>query len=770
MSIKENIKNSVANAVVGKQSLSLRQKNGIDIYDNDNDSVNVQNDVSIKDELVDNSVEEVHFKGKHFDRRVDDGQVAYDRTEVPAGTITGAATYDSSTQKVTYSVTLTYIYSWSYQAINQTTGADTGEIAVTSGNTAESGVLGAAQDGVWNVTFRGYNASGELESTAEATVTVATPVPPAEEVYQSSGFTMKSVNSEIGWLGDMGTPRPITLEAEINGNKYRWAIEMSVIDVDANSSNFAGLRLESTAADSQHQSVDPETGEPFTDGSGMWTTGAILNTALIGRHSYRYGIGTGSGYTYQYFQPTTTYGRDYFARVMDPDDIGWKHHWHEPEFWKLPQLWNEPYTNSYGQERKTAKFGIIYGPMNISDYPATLYNGMTTVRNGIVEDYDNLYTNHSRANWDASSSTIASRVCPVVGFWERVGDDLLITPSTSFAWDDGRLFSLRLGLAGVHNWCALGVPVIDGETGPGTVYDWVKTYYNTPAPPEPPPESYYRYNFGPGRSENFKLQSSGDVIVHNGDQIQIVQTMNAVVPEQLYISGPDAGEVQYPPRPAETFELGVDAIELIFPFTFPDQWGTMIKRGYTIVEIGPNTTQGVTALSGSQASFNGVHRGDIGSNVPHEVNYQISWDLSAGTVTIEGLDNLEMGIRIYRAPVPPGPARSPAFSSWAKLGSDDRYAHHPDVAGSLDYDSQAQQHHRIPGWFTASESERRELSSIITEGDHGLSWKAYKQTPEERINSGWSSSMEQAVRRTPGSTTDTYTASKTTRRAWPSFM
>jgi len=177
VSVRQNIKNSVATVVVGNRSLSLRRKNEINIYDFDNDSINVQNDVSIKNDLTDNSIDKIDFKGKHFSRRVDEGQVVYDRIPAPVieGVITGLATYDPLTKKVTYSVTLYIISSWSYQAINQTTGVDTGEIAVTSGNTAESGVLGVSEDGVWDVTFRGYNSSGVLESTAETTVTVATP-------------------------------------------------------------------------------------------------------------------------------------------------------------------------------------------------------------------------------------------------------------------------------------------------------------------------------------------------------------------------------------------------------------------------------------------------------------------------------------------------------------------------------------------------------------------------------------------------------------------
>jgi hypothetical protein len=178
MGVRQNIKNSVAQAAVGGRSFSLKQKNGSNIYRDDLDTVNIQNDVSIKDQLVDNSVEQINFKGKVFNREVNNAQIVYNREPgalEAISTITGSAVYTPLTKKITYSVTLENVSYWSYQSVNQTTAEDTGEITVSSGTAAESGLLGAAQDGVWNVTFKGFNSSGTHRSTFTTTVTVATP-------------------------------------------------------------------------------------------------------------------------------------------------------------------------------------------------------------------------------------------------------------------------------------------------------------------------------------------------------------------------------------------------------------------------------------------------------------------------------------------------------------------------------------------------------------------------------------------------------------------
>ena len=762
MGVRQNIKNSIAQAVIGGKNFSLKQKNGYDIYRNDFDTVNIQNDVSIKDLLVDNSVEQVNFKGKVFNRKVDGVQVVYNRESGVLeliSTITGSAIYDPLTKRITYSVTLGNVSSWSYQSINQRTAEDTGEISVSSGSTSEGAVLGIPQDGVWNVTFKGYNASGDLKATAGTTLTVASPVPPAEEVYNSSGFKRNIFGSQS--LGVIGDPLPLTLEANYNGNVYRWACEFGIIDIPVNQ-QFNGVAIESAAAGGQHKSIDPETGvdandlyHDYQDGF-YYTTASVINPSQVGKSKYK---GYPHGRVWQYAAGEGTNWHVYHKRVTDPDDIGWKHHWNEPEFWNLPQLWNEPYIDEYGAERKTAKVGLLYGCMNEADNTFLgTYNGMTVKDgNGVVSDADNLYAHHSYSAWNQGAWGVGGPT-PIVGFWERVGNDLLITPSSPFAWNDGRHYSLPLGLAGLRAWCALGVPVLDGDTSPGSVYDWVKTYYNTPEPPEPPPASYYRAN-----GLYYGYTHNADLIVSNGDQIQIAQTMSAVVPERRSSSGSIIFE---PERPGETFNLGVDAIEIQISSTYPYSGYETDGAIYTI-QIGPNTTQGATALSGSQSSFNSLYY-EPGQAVTSKVaNYQISWDLTAGTVTVQGLNDLGLQIRIYRAPVPPAPVRSPAFNEWVRL--DTNYPH-PDVAGSLNYDTQAQAHHRIPGWFAATEGQQREMASTITEADIGLSWRAYKQTPEERIYDGWYSIMSQTVRRQWPASGDNYTATRRVRRAWPSYM
>jgi len=114
------------------------------------------------------TVDEVLYNGNECDKVILDGTVVWERNYA----LTGTATYSPTTKKVTYSVSIGDLDTWSYQAVK--TGGDTGEIAVSSGTTATSGVLGASEDGTWTVTFKGFK-SGVEKATATATVTVATP-------------------------------------------------------------------------------------------------------------------------------------------------------------------------------------------------------------------------------------------------------------------------------------------------------------------------------------------------------------------------------------------------------------------------------------------------------------------------------------------------------------------------------------------------------------------------------------------------------------------
>tara|TARA_Y100000114_G_scaffold153629_1_gene173963 strand:- start:2450 stop:2881 length:432 start_codon:yes stop_codon:yes gene_type:complete len=117
-----------------------------------------------------NTVDKVIFNGNECDKVILDGTVIWER----AYDIVGTAVYSPITKKVTYSVTLGDLSSWSYRAVKNGGGGDTGEVAVSSGTTAESPVLGVSEDGTWTVTFKGFK-NGVHKSTQAVTVTVATP-------------------------------------------------------------------------------------------------------------------------------------------------------------------------------------------------------------------------------------------------------------------------------------------------------------------------------------------------------------------------------------------------------------------------------------------------------------------------------------------------------------------------------------------------------------------------------------------------------------------
>lgn len=93
-------------------------------------------------------------------------------------TFTGTATYSPINKNVEYSISgdrVGEFTKWSYQAVRQGDGSDTGEVFVTGGALlTSSGVLGVDQDGTWDVTFKGY-VDDTVRGTTTATVTVATP-------------------------------------------------------------------------------------------------------------------------------------------------------------------------------------------------------------------------------------------------------------------------------------------------------------------------------------------------------------------------------------------------------------------------------------------------------------------------------------------------------------------------------------------------------------------------------------------------------------------
>jgi hypothetical protein len=111
----------------------------------------------------------INFNGQQVDFLYLNGTLIWEKNY----TLTGTATYNPTTKKITYSVTIGDLDNWSYRAV-KTGGGDTGEIAVSSGTTAVSGVLGVPEDGTWTVTFKGFK-GGVEKATLSDTVVVATP-------------------------------------------------------------------------------------------------------------------------------------------------------------------------------------------------------------------------------------------------------------------------------------------------------------------------------------------------------------------------------------------------------------------------------------------------------------------------------------------------------------------------------------------------------------------------------------------------------------------
>jgi len=89
--------------------------------------------------------------------------------------ISGTATYDKSTRKITYAATLgSSLDGWGYRAARDE-GGTIDVIDLPVDNTTDiSDLLTVAQDGTWTITFKGYKNDVE-RSTFEVTVVVATP-------------------------------------------------------------------------------------------------------------------------------------------------------------------------------------------------------------------------------------------------------------------------------------------------------------------------------------------------------------------------------------------------------------------------------------------------------------------------------------------------------------------------------------------------------------------------------------------------------------------
>lgn len=120
---------------------------------------------------------------------------------------TATATYDPITKVVQYAISgdrVDEFTKWSYQAVRQSDGLDTGQVFVLDGLTKNSGTLGVAEDGTWDVTFNGY-IGDDVRGTQTATVTVATPfieitsieyIPPPEPVISQAQISIQNGSQE----------------------------------------------------------------------------------------------------------------------------------------------------------------------------------------------------------------------------------------------------------------------------------------------------------------------------------------------------------------------------------------------------------------------------------------------------------------------------------------------------------------------------------------------------------------------------------------------
>lgn len=109
--------------------------------------------------------------------------------------ISGTATYDPITRKITYVATLgSSLDSWGYGG-ERDEGGTVNVLDLPVDNTTDlSDTLTEAQDGTWTITFKGYKNNVE-RSTSEATVTVATPFIEITSVEVIGGVTNAITNA-----------------------------------------------------------------------------------------------------------------------------------------------------------------------------------------------------------------------------------------------------------------------------------------------------------------------------------------------------------------------------------------------------------------------------------------------------------------------------------------------------------------------------------------------------------------------------------------------
>lgn len=177
MGVRQNIRDSVAQAIISGKNFSLKQKNGYNIYRDNLDTVNIENDNSLRDSFKNNSTPEINFKGKVFNRRIDGDQVVYDRERGvrdidPSLLISGVATYDSSLRKITYTAVVgSNLNEWGFLALSDSGQILSQQNLPSSNPTYVSEVLTAMHEGTWNVTFQGFK-DGTQQSSFLTSVVV----------------------------------------------------------------------------------------------------------------------------------------------------------------------------------------------------------------------------------------------------------------------------------------------------------------------------------------------------------------------------------------------------------------------------------------------------------------------------------------------------------------------------------------------------------------------------------------------------------------------
>lgn len=190
--------------------------------------------------------------------------------------ITGTATYDPITRKVTYQITgdIAGFTKWSYQAIRQGDSYDTGEVVtnITSGPPEVNGtivlsnVLDVSDDGTWDVAFRGYEGN-TLRGESTTTATVATPFVEITSVVELTSAPAIAVGDVLG----MGV----------------WGVENEPYDDDSDRDYFRYVVLDGIfdsvdwPADGyrKREGRTSKTFQGLIDDYGFWTPGSTGNQA-----------------------------------------------------------------------------------------------------------------------------------------------------------------------------------------------------------------------------------------------------------------------------------------------------------------------------------------------------------------------------------------------------------------------------------------------------------------------------------------------------------